>query len=68
MPNIWAIDEPEETTPEESAPRSVMPDHNDHHGQIVTHDTDELEKPSFLRRLTKRHKDNDDQDNFTLGA
>jgi hypothetical protein len=56
MPNIWTIDEPEETKP------SIL--HDDSHG-MVSHDVDEeLEKPSFLRRLTKRHKDTDSNDHF----
>jgi cell division protein FtsZ len=60
MPNIWSIaddDKPEEDT---------IP----HHQAIVSqHDEDELERPSFLRRLTKRnaHKDDvaDDGDSNT---
>jgi len=56
MPNIWTIDEPEEAKP------SIL--HDDSQG-MVSHDVDEeLEKPSFLRRLTKRHKDTDSNDHF----
>jgi cell division protein FtsZ len=56
MPNIWTIDdsthdEPEARENPELNPL-VTPDDPDH----------ELEKPSFLRRLTKRHKELDDTD------
>ena len=45
-PNIWSIDDPNEHT-------------NDHSNVVIgNHDEndDELEKPSFLRRLTRRNK------------
>jgi len=42
MPNIWSI--PEEDMPEEKLAEPV----------VSHHDEDELERPSFLRRLTKR--------------
>jgi cell division protein FtsZ len=48
MPNIWSIDE--EHGEDEAQ--------NDASGKIVTsHAEDELERPSFLRRLKKRHND-----------
>lgn len=46
MPNIWSIDE------------HTDDDHQDNSGKIVTsHVEDELERPSFLRRLKKRNKE-----------
>ncbi len=59
MPNIWALDKdpPEE---EESSADTV---HSDHHKEMFTggsdHDNMELEKPSFLRRLKDRRKNDD---------
>ncbi|HUS26832.1 MAG TPA: cell division protein FtsZ [Nevskiaceae bacterium] len=51
VPNIWAIDEVEE----EHAAKT------DTQGTILSPGIDdELEKPSFLRRLAKRHKDQND--------
>lgn len=50
MPNIWSINDDDHHT-EEKKPEAV----------VSQHDEDELERPSFLRRLTKRsaHKDED---------
>lgn len=57
MPNIWAIDEPEE----ESKVENDREDSGTIESPIVSdHSEDELEKPSFLRRLAKRHKNDDD--------
>ena len=61
VPNIWTIDDPKDGDHEAS---------NDTHGDpartpfVADHGADdaELEKPSFLRRLTKRHKE--DSNNF----
>jgi cell division protein FtsZ len=57
VPNIWAIDDQDDN------------DDNDHHGITPKQDAvlskdveDELEKPSFLRRLAKRYKDNPEAD------
>lgn len=70
MPNIWTIDDPDDTTGTTPPPSHF----DDHHaasndvphgtGVVSHHDTDEeLEKPSFLRRLTKRYnKDHEDDD------
>jgi cell division protein FtsZ len=58
MPNIWTIDD-------DIGSNAHMP-HQDFGGPISNNDSavpqqdEELEKPSFLRRLTKRHRDNDD--------
>jgi hypothetical protein len=53
VPNIWTIEdtEEEEKTAEPSPSAVVTP-------SIL--EEDELEKPSFLRRLSKRHKDDDE--------
>jgi cell division protein FtsZ len=61
MPNIWTLDdhdEPEESTHHETvAHRDEMDDRR--HDVVTSSDVDEeLEKPSFLRRLAKRYKDN----------
>jgi len=56
MPNIWTIDDTSEdthTAPYQDFGSSVHP-------ETVVQQDEELEKPSFLRRLTKRHRDNDD--------
>lgn len=50
MPNIWTIDDPQGTDD------SAQDDTSTQSTAIISPD-DELEKPSFLRRLTKRHKD-----------
>lgn len=63
MPNIWTIDDtPDQTVSGQPAipqQHDMMTQHQD--GTVVSHD-EELEKPSFLRRLTKRHRDSDDHD------
>ncbi|MFO0920550.1 MAG: cell division protein FtsZ [Candidatus Saccharimonadales bacterium] len=58
VPNIWSIDNSHEdedsykTKSEEKTDSSVL----------SSEDDDELEKPSFLRRLTRRKNQNDDKD------
>jgi cell division protein FtsZ len=52
MPNIWSIDEDKDD--------EADTDETDHHPVVSSHVEDELEKPSFLRRLAKRNKDGDD--------
>lgn len=62
MPNIWTIDDNQDQVSEQPPmlqQHDVMSPHQD--GTVVSHD-EELEKPSFLRRLTKRHRDSDDHD------
>lgn len=50
MPNIWSLND-EDHTPTETPAQAV----------VSQHEEDELERPSFLRRLTKRsHKDGAD--------
>lgn len=51
MPNIWSISEDEEPA-EEEAERPAEP-------TVSSHEEDELERPSFLRRLTKRNRKED---------
>lgn len=63
MPNIWTIDD---TADQTISDQPTMPQQHDMVGQqqentVVSHD-EELEKPSFLRRLTKRHRESDDHD------
>jgi cell division protein FtsZ len=74
MPNIWTIDEQHEDKPEalsqaNSGPSLSDEDKIDLHddtastGSVISSNMeDELERPSFLRRLTKRHKDSDEAD------
>lgn len=52
MPNIWTIADEEEDNPQPE-------EHQPTHDQPVLSDSldDELEKPSFLRRLKKRHSE-----------
>lgn len=50
-PNIWSIDEDTKDTTYNDRPEVVIGGHEDH--------DDELEKPSFLRRLTRRNKDDE---------
>lgn len=55
MPNIWSIDEEDEKTEDED---SKEDDETDKESKIVSSSLEEdLEKPSFLRRLSRRHKD-----------
>lgn len=54
MPNIWSIHEEEADSKDE--------DVSEHKPIVSSHVEDELEKPSFLRRLAKRNKDADDKD------
>jgi len=59
MPNIWTIDEQDADQP--AAPSTTFsPTHHEEISPLETNDHDELEKPSFLRRLAKRHKAQED--------
>jgi cell division protein FtsZ len=65
MPNIWTLDNDDDSSM--TNPLSVSADDDDdkdHRDQVVTshHDDEELEKPSFLRRLAKRYKDQPEED------
>ncbi len=66
MPNIWAIDDKDDEKIDE--PSSVIsPDDHSYEdskssftgGAVNSTLEDDLEKPSFLRRLSRRHKDDD---------
>jgi hypothetical protein len=50
MPNIWAIDDESADDDDTGSREAVVSDHME----------DELEKPSFLRRLANRHKNDDE--------
>lgn len=59
MPNIWTLDEQdrvEEPKPEVGA---ASPTHHDDNDDEDTNEDANIDKPSFLRRLTKRKKDAD---------
>jgi cell division protein FtsZ len=59
MPNIWSIDEDDADKDKKDDKDTDKKDDSDDH-EVVTSDLeDELEKPSFLRRLGRRHKDDD---------
>lgn len=66
MPNIWTIDEPAEEEPKDEAPVPSLLD-DDHHEDgssavVSSHLDDDLEKPSFLRRLAKRRASENSDD------
>jgi cell division protein FtsZ len=64
MPNIWAIHDEEEDEkatkkkPEEKQPEEEKdePEETEHEGVVSSSLEDDLEKPSFLRRLSRRGK------------
>jgi cell division protein FtsZ len=63
MPNIWTLDDHD--MPDEPDHQDVMRSHDDdrRHDVVTSSDVDEeLEKPSFLRRLAKRVKDTPDSE------
>lgn len=51
IPNIWTVQDDEKSDQQDDEPNPVF----------SSHDEEELDKPSFLRRLTKRKKDQDEQ-------
>ena len=60
MPNIWSINDEEDKGEDTS---KNPKDDTDNDSKIVISSTEEdLEKPSFLRRLARRHKDTDQND------
>jgi cell division protein FtsZ len=73
MPNIWTIADNDDM-PAPSSVTQPMTDDVDHHDEVqkekdplAAHDEAELEKPSFLRRLTQRRRDNEgDDDSFSM--
>lgn len=54
LPNIWTLDQPEEDTGRDSL-------FNNNSSVVSDHEADELERPSFLRRLKNRRNKSDDQ-------
>lgn len=70
MPNIWAIndeDEDDDGKAQDKDVPSISRDHDNDHddesavGEVTTGNLDEdLERPSFLRRLSRRHRDEAD--------
>jgi len=62
MPNIWAIDEEEKGESEKDTEEDTESDHKvdeEHTPVVADHSEEELEKPSFLRRLGRRNKKDD---------
>jgi cell division protein FtsZ len=61
MPNIWTIDE---SADDDTSASQGQGYHSSKDDVVLSRDIDaeELEKPSFLRRLTKRYKDHHDED------
>ncbi len=56
MPNIWAIDDSDD---DDASKQDDTPKHD----VVLSSDVDEeLQKPSFLRRLAKRYRDNPESD------
>lgn len=51
VPNIWNLEDKDEPDNKKDQPANVAQDSDE-----------DVDKPSFLRRLTKRHRDNDDGD------
>jgi len=63
MPNIWTIDDDEaDEAATKTKKTSAQADNKDDDDSTVTTGSldDDLEKPSFLRRLAKRHKDGEE--------
>jgi cell division protein FtsZ len=65
MSNIWSIHDDDDDSEDKDKSSDSKSDDNDHgdesdHEVITSSLEDELEKPSFLRRLSRRRKDSDD--------
>lgn len=62
VPNIWTIDEDDDSDDDSTEDRvtSLTKPKGKNEDELTIEDEDELEKPSFLRRLTKRYKDQAD--------
>jgi cell division protein FtsZ len=61
MPNIWTIDD--DASSDDLTPNPMHHDDTPKNDVVLSSDVDEeLEKPSFLRRLAKRYRDNSDSD------
>jgi cell division protein FtsZ len=71
MPNIWSIHDDEDnddkakSSDDSDSDDSASHDSENHHEIVTSNLEDELEKPSFLRRLGRRHKDEDKPDEET---
>lgn len=62
MPNIWTLDDQNEDS-QHQAPQQPEEHHDLKHDVVLSSDVDdELEKPSFLRRLAKRARQNPESD------
>ncbi len=63
MPNIWTLDDDKDDKKDTEDDGPLAHAKADKDKDEEEHDSDaELEKPSFLRRLTKRHKEHEDTD------
>ena len=67
MPNIWSINDEDEDSSHKSGDNTTDRDDRHHdqdshadHDIVASSLDDDLEKPSFLRRLSRRHKPEDD--------
>jgi len=71
MPNIWTIDDEDAHKDDSNKDDSNDSDNNDsdndndNRGVVAGHLDDDLEKPSFLRRLAKRKKETSDESKST---
>lgn len=67
MPNIWSIDDEEHQT-EEKHEEDSAPDDDEAEAEVITSNLEEdLEKPSFLRRLGRRRKPEEEPDDEPTG-
>jgi len=61
MPNIWAIDDEDKANDDASEAESTDDTNAQPDGEVIASSMeDDLDRPSFLRRLSRRHKDADD--------
>jgi cell division protein FtsZ len=58
IPNIWTLDDQDDDEDKKESEEADSRSHADDHRKNTE---EELEKPSFLRRLTKRYKEHDDE-------
>jgi cell division protein FtsZ len=67
MPNIWTIDEEDaaDTVPAPQIDSHDVVAPENQHRPVVHHD-DDLEQPSFMRRLLKKHKERDENTDGSL--
>jgi cell division protein FtsZ len=65
IPNIWTLDDQDDDKKDDSNAHSMPESHRE--DDEVDNDS-ELEKPSFLRRLTKRYKEHDSPDDTNKPA